>query len=252
MQSHFTSELFEFLAELGANNNRGVVRRQQGPLRTARQGAAGGVRRGTSSRTFTRSASTSWPTLGPTAARCSRIYRDVRFSKDKTPYKTQAAVQFRHEAAKSVHAPGFYLHLAPSEIFAGVGIWRPDSATAGRIRDRIVEDPDGWRSAVGDPDFAEEFDLSGESLKRPPKGFDPRAPPHRGPQAQGPHRHLLLRRRRGHRRRVHRLLRRRLPGLVALHGVPHHRRRPPLLTAGPGGNTGRFVRPIRLTRSLRT
>ena len=56
-----------------------------------------------------------------------RIYRDVRFSKDKSPYKTQAAVHFRHEAGKTAHAPGFYLHLAPGEVGAGVGIWRPNT-----------------------------------------------------------------------------------------------------------------------------
>lgn len=105
-----------------------------------------------------------------------RIYRDVRFSKDKSPYKTQAAIHFRHEAGKSAHAPGFYLHLAPDEVFAGAGIWRPDSPTVGRIRRRIVEDPNGWKSAVGDPRFAEKFDLTGDSLKRPPKGFDPEHP----------------------------------------------------------------------------
>ena len=105
-----------------------------------------------------------------------RIYRDVRFSKDKTPYKTQAAVHFRHEIGKSVHAPGFYLHLEPDLVFAGVGLWRPDSAALARIRERIVAEPAVWGAAVEDPGFVEEFDLEGESLKRPPKGFDPEHP----------------------------------------------------------------------------
>src|SRR5919112_754543 len=48
-----------------------------------------------------------------------RIYRDTRFSKDKTPYKTTAGIYFRHEQGKDVQAPGFYLHLAPGEVFAG-------------------------------------------------------------------------------------------------------------------------------------
>ena len=51
-----------------------------------------------------------------------RINRDIRFSSDKSPYKTAAGVQFRHESGKDVHAPGFYLHLEPEGIFAGVGI----------------------------------------------------------------------------------------------------------------------------------
>ncbi|MDE0233364.1 MAG: DUF2461 domain-containing protein [bacterium] len=101
-----------------------------------------------------------------------RIYRDVRFSKDKSPYKTQAAAQFRHEAGKTAHAPGFYLHLAPGEVGAGVGIWRPATPTLNEIRNAIVADPDGWEQASGDPGFLSEFSIVGDSLKRAPKGFD--------------------------------------------------------------------------------
>ena len=74
----------------------------------------------------------------PVGGSLFRIYRDVRFSKDKTPYKTAAGVRFPHEECKDVHAPGFYLHLEPGEVFAGAGIWRPDAATLRRVRDRIV------------------------------------------------------------------------------------------------------------------
>ena len=101
-----------------------------------------------------------------------RIYRDVRFSKDKSPYKTQAAAQFRHEFGKSAHAPGFYLHLAPGEVFAGIGLWGPDTATLNKIRQAIVDDPARWEQVVSEPAFATGFDRGGRSLKRPPKGFD--------------------------------------------------------------------------------
>ena len=74
-----------------------------------------------------------------------RIYRDTRFSKDKTPYKTTAGIWFKHEQSKDVHAPGFYLHLAPGDVFAGGGIWHPDTRTLTKIRDAIVADPEGWR-----------------------------------------------------------------------------------------------------------
>ena len=67
-----------------------------------------------------------------------RIYRDTRFSKDKTPYKTNVGAHFRHEAGKDAHAPGFYLHLEPGMCFAGCGVWHPDSPTLGRIRDAIL------------------------------------------------------------------------------------------------------------------
>ena len=64
-----------------------------------------------------------------------RIYRDTRFSKDKSPYKTQASAHFRHARAKDVHAPGFYLHLEPGNIFAGAGIWRPENKALIKIRE---------------------------------------------------------------------------------------------------------------------
>lgn len=101
-----------------------------------------------------------------------RIYRDTRFSKDKSPYKTHAGIQFRHEARGDVHAPGFYLHLEPRGNFVGVGIWHPDSATLGAIRDAIVDDPAGWKRTVGAKPFRESFELGGDSLVRPPRGYD--------------------------------------------------------------------------------
>ncbi len=101
-----------------------------------------------------------------------RIQRDTRFSKDKTPYKTNTGMQFRHEQAKDVHAPGFYLHLEPGGCFMGVGLWRPETAAAYAIRDRIDAEPKQWRSATTGKRFADVFELTGESLKRPPKGFD--------------------------------------------------------------------------------
>lgn len=105
-----------------------------------------------------------------------RIYRDVRFSKDKRPYKTHAGVHFRHEAAKNAYAPGFYLHLEPGEVFLGLGIWHPQSAALRMIREHIVEDPAGWKRATRGKAFTEAFELTGDSLKRAPKAFDPEHP----------------------------------------------------------------------------
>jgi uncharacterized protein (TIGR02453 family) len=96
-----------------------------------------------------------------------RIYRDTRFSKDKTPYKTTAGIWFKHEQGKDVHAPGFYLHLAPGDVFAGGGIWHPDTKTATKIREALVTDPDGWRDATSGVDLG-----MGESLKRVPPGYE--------------------------------------------------------------------------------
>ncbi len=101
----------------------------------------------------------------------SRIFRDTRFSKDKSPYKTYTGVQFRHAAGKDAHAPGFYLHLQPRGVFTGVGIWHPDSSTLAKIRSAIVDDPDGWRDTIGGTAFRQRYELQGDSLKRPPRGF---------------------------------------------------------------------------------
>jgi len=101
-----------------------------------------------------------------------RIYRDVRFSKDKSPYKTWIGIQFRHKTAKDAHAPGFYLHLQPGHIMAGAGIWHPDTTTTNRIRDAIVENSAGWKRVSRGKRFRDRFQLGGDSLKRPPRGYD--------------------------------------------------------------------------------
>jgi len=104
-----------------------------------------------------------------------RIHRDVRFSKDKSPYKTWAAVQFRHEAGKDAHAPGFYLHLQPGNVLIGAGCWHPARDALESIRDAIAERPEAWfeaRDAVLGAGFA----FEGESLMRPPRGYDPEHP----------------------------------------------------------------------------
>jgi uncharacterized protein (TIGR02453 family) len=105
-----------------------------------------------------------------------RIHRDTRFSKDKSPYKTHTGIQFRHEAGKDAHAPGYYLHLEPGNCFVGLGIWHPDGATLRKIREGLVEDVSGWKKSVGGKAFRDRLELTGDSLKRPPRGFDPEHP----------------------------------------------------------------------------
>lgn len=105
-----------------------------------------------------------------------RPYRDIRFSPDKTPYKTNVGIQFRHEAGKDVHAPGYYVHIEPDGCFVGVGLWKPDSVPLKDIRQSIVDSSDEYRSILDNSEFAKMFSLGGDSLKRPPKGFDPEHP----------------------------------------------------------------------------
>lgn len=101
-----------------------------------------------------------------------RVYRDTRFSKDKTPYKTNIGIQFRHERAKDVHSPGYYVHVARDDVFIGVGMWRPDSDSLRKIRERIAAKPEEWKRTTGDAGFRRRFSLGGEVLQRPPRGFD--------------------------------------------------------------------------------
>ena len=105
-----------------------------------------------------------------------RIYRDIRFSKDKSPYKTYTGLHFRHERGKDAHCPGFYLHLQPRQVFVGVGIWHPDSETLGKIRGAIDEDPTRWKKVSRGKKFTNVFELSGDSLQRAPKGYTPDHP----------------------------------------------------------------------------
>jgi len=100
-----------------------------------------------------------------------RIYRDTRFSKNKTPYKTNIGIQFRHEMAKDVHSPGFYVHIDPDDVFIGAGMWRPESSALAAIRERISDQQAQWLRTRDDKSFAKNFRLGGESLTRPPRGY---------------------------------------------------------------------------------
>jgi len=98
-----------------------------------------------------------------------RIHRDVRFSKDKSPYKTHAAMSFRHADRKEKPAPGFYLHLAPGDVFAGAGLWHAPPEAVKQVRDAIVARPEAWAKVVRACPLGEAED----TLKRAPRGYDP-------------------------------------------------------------------------------
>ena len=100
-----------------------------------------------------------------------RIYRDTRFSKDKTPYKTNIGIHFRHRLGKDMHAPGYYVHIAPDELFLGVGIWHPPSDALLKIREYIDEHPKKWINARNDKEFRNEYEIMGDKLKSAPRGF---------------------------------------------------------------------------------
>lgn len=99
-----------------------------------------------------------------------RIYRDTRFSPDKQPFKTHVGMRFYHASGKDAHAPVFYLHLEPGNCFAGAGVWHPDNIAVTKIRMAIIAEPRQWAKA------REKLELEGDSLMRPPRGFDANHP----------------------------------------------------------------------------
>ncbi len=175
MSSHISPEFFDFLRELKGNNNRdwfGANKQRyhdavRDPMLQLISDFSAPLKK--ISRHFVADPR-------PIGGSLFRIYRDVRFAKNKAPYKTHAAAQFRHKRGKDVHAPGFYLSLAPGEVYAGAGIWHPDSGSLKTLRDALVARPRAWKNAIGDADFQQTFELGGDSLKRGPKGFDPEHP----------------------------------------------------------------------------
>ena len=100
-----------------------------------------------------------------------RVYRDTRFARDKTPYKTNIGIQFRHALGKDVHAPDFYVHVATDECFLGAGCWHPEAAALDRIRTLIAAKPERWHAASNDKKFALHWQLAGASLARAPRGY---------------------------------------------------------------------------------
>jgi uncharacterized protein (TIGR02453 family) len=169
----FTPGLFAFLRELSANNDREwftankarYVAEVQEPALAFVEDV--GMRLPEVSRHLVADARTTGGSL-------FRIYRDVRFSKDKSPYKTHTGIQFRHARTRDVHAPGFYLHLEPGTVFVACGVWHPDRDTLHAIRTAIAAKPGRWQAIVDE--LGENFRLGGEALKRPPAGFDPDHP----------------------------------------------------------------------------
>lgn len=110
-----------------------------------------------------------------------RIYRDVRFSKDKSPYKTAAGVWFYHsDAGRKVGqdaeggGAGVYFHLGPKECFSAGGIWMPAGAVLRKIRESLAEDHRGFERVIGDAKFKRRFGAldDGAMLKRMPRGYD--------------------------------------------------------------------------------
>lgn len=166
----FTKATFKFLDELSANNNRAWFETNKPRYESlVREPALD----------FIEAMDPVLKTFAPNfraeprkmGGSLMRVFRDTRFSRDKTPYKTNIGIQFRHALGKDIHAPGFYVHIATDECFFAVGCWHPESDALGKIRDHIVQKPEKWFSARDDRKFAAQWDLWGDSLTRPPRSY---------------------------------------------------------------------------------
>ncbi|OIO68904.1 MAG: TIGR02453 family protein [Zetaproteobacteria bacterium CG12_big_fil_rev_8_21_14_0_65_55_1124] len=171
MSASFSEETFTFLRALGENNSRDWLNEHKAEYEAqVRQPALA----------FIRAMAPELELIAPeftaedrkVGGSLMRVHRDVRFSKNKLPYKTNIGIQFRHRQGKDVHAPGFYLHIEAHEVFVGAGIWHPETDTLRKIRSYIDAHPTRWQDVLEDSEFAQWFHMSGDALKRPPRGFD--------------------------------------------------------------------------------
>lgn len=182
----FRPEAVQFLADLTANNDRAWFQPRKAeyeellkrPLEAlvaalAEEFAARGL-----------------PLRADPAKSPFRIYRDVRFAKDKSPYKTNVGASFpwigegagdvegRSHTA-NVHSSGGYFHLSPGEIYVGGGYWHPDKPWLDAFRRRVADDPAEFRGLVDAPAFRATFgalSTHGHALQRIPAGFPPDHP----------------------------------------------------------------------------
>ncbi|MGC2047172.1 MAG: DUF2461 domain-containing protein [Gallionella sp.] len=167
---YFSKQTFNFLEALAENNNREWFDAHQQEYEDA-------VR--TPALTFISDMADEMPAVSPHFRALSkkaggslmRIHRDIRFGKDKAPYKTNIGIQFRHEVGKDIHAPGYYLHIEPGGCFVGVGLWRPDADALFKIREAIVKNGDAWVAARDDNTFNKHFTLEGDTLANAPRGY---------------------------------------------------------------------------------
>jgi uncharacterized protein (TIGR02453 family) len=162
---YFSTELYKFLKQLKKNNNRKWFAKNKQRYETVVQKP---------SLRFVKDAGKQMKAVSsqlvadpkPFGGSLFRIYRDTRFSKDKSPYKTNLAMEFWHKKSKGHSSPGLYLHIQPGENFLGAGVWHPDTPELNKIRTAIANRPDAWKAVL-----ASIPDLHGDSLKRPPAGF---------------------------------------------------------------------------------
>jgi uncharacterized protein (TIGR02453 family) len=184
-QPYFTPATFRFLRSLKRNNRRDWFQAHKEQYEEQVRGPC--LRLITDIAAPLRSISPQLVAVArPVGGSLFRIHRDTRFSSDKRPYKTHAGMSFYHAATKAVargslgtaamgrlDAPVLYLHIEPGSCFTGGGIWHPQPDTLKRVRDFLIDNPRSWKQATRERAFKRVFELDGDVLSRPPRGYDP-------------------------------------------------------------------------------
>jgi uncharacterized protein (TIGR02453 family) len=163
----FGPEAFGFLRELAKNNNREWFQKNKARYESAVQDPA--VRFiGAMGPRLARLSPHIVADPRPFGGSLSRIYRDTRFSKDKSPYKTHIGIHFAHDGAESERSlPGFFFHMAPGKSMVASGIWHPQPPDLTEIRNSIVAKSAAWGKVL-----AGGIEIGGESYVRVPAGLD--------------------------------------------------------------------------------
>ena len=175
LKRYFTRGLFEFLKDLEQSNNRDWFQANKDRYETQVQepflrliaDLASGLKKINPG--FVADPS-------PTRGSMMRIYRDIRFSEDKSPYKTFVAAHFGQAKGNDESGPGCYLRFEPGKSLIGGGVWRPEPAALKKIRNRIVADPKTWTRVTSVRALGPMCAMAPDSLKRPPAGYDANHP----------------------------------------------------------------------------
>jgi len=166
----FKREAIQFLADLAANNDRAWFQPRKADyerlLKEPMEQLCVALSEGFAARGV--------PLEADPRTSVFRIYRDTRFSKDKSPYKTHVAASFPLKGArKQMHGDGAYFHFQPGEMYMGGGMWHAEKQRLDAFRAALVKKPDKVRAAFEDPGFVKVFKevKTEEALKRVPAGY---------------------------------------------------------------------------------
>jgi uncharacterized protein (TIGR02453 family) len=174
----FRPEAWDFLADLAQNNDRAWFNPRKADYERLLKGPMEALVAALADRFDARGI----PLRADPRRSIFRIYRDTRFSKDKSPYKTHLGANFpwidrgsHHDATDDAgaHSNGGYLHIQPGNDYVGGGLWRAEKPRLDAFRRAIVEDPDRVRAVLEEPGFVAAFGAveSHETFKRVPPGW---------------------------------------------------------------------------------